>query len=490
MPLNAKSSALAHTGQNALLIALSLFFLPLDVTVLLLSYIVRPFWRTSYQLEALHHADDQKTVLVTGVGMTKGLVLARAFSRAGHKVVGADFEPNGALVPGRVSNSLAGFYRLQKPDASRGSVPYIQGLLDVILKEKVDLWVSCSGVASAVEDGEAKEVIENRTDCRAIQFDVATTQTLHEKHTFIDHTQELGLTVPETHTITCRKAVDNALEKATPGRKFIMKPIGMDDSARGDMTLFPLKTQQETSRHLDRLKISEKSAWILQQFVQGSEYCTHAVIIKGKVKVFVACPSAELLMHYEALNPASALSRAMLKFTEEYAEQGGPGFTGHCSFDFLIEDTSPRDPSQIVLYPIECNPRAHTAVALFNGTPAMVDAYLSLLDDSVNGSQTSKVVIPAREDKYFWIGHDLVTRFVQPLARLVLLQSSAQDFGRAVRGFVLHLLSWRDGTFDVQDPLPWFYLYHVYWPMQFFACITSGKRWSRINVSTLKMFEC
>ncbi|KAK4611758.1 hypothetical protein CLAFUW4_12924 [Fulvia fulva] len=492
MPLNGNSSAVAHTCQNASLIALSLFFLPLDFFVLFLSYSVRSFWSTKDGFRGARNVEARKTILVTGIGMTKGLVLARAFSRAGHKVIGADFEPNGALVPGRVSNSLAAFHRLQKPDAGRGSMPYIQGLLDVILREEVDLWVSCSGVASAVEDGEAKEVIENRTDCQAVQFDVATTQTLHEKHTFIDHTSELGLTVPETHTVTSRAAVDEALEQATPGRKFIMKPIGMDDSARGDMTLLPLKTREETSRHLDKLKISDKSAWILQQFVRGSEYCTHAVIIKGKVKVFVACPSAELLMHYEALAPDSALSRAMLKFTEDYAEKGGPGFTGHCSFDFLVEDTSPTDPLRLVLYPIECNPRAHTAVALFNGTPGMVDGYLSLLDDNADGSKTktSMVVTPAHQDKYYWVGHDLVTRLLQPLMRLLLLQSSVEDFAKAVREVVMHLLLWRDGTFDVRDPLPWFYLYHVYWPMQFLSCIMTGKRWSRINVSTLKMFEC
>ncbi|KAK3044781.1 hypothetical protein LTS18_000367, partial [Coniosporium uncinatum] len=51
-----------------------------------------------------------------------------------------------------------------------------------------------------------------------------------------------------------------------------------------------------------------------------------------------------------------------------------------------------------------------------------------------------------------------------------------------------HLLSWKDGTFEVQDPLPWFVLYHVYWPAQFVQSLRTGNWWSRVNVSTGKMF--
>jgi hypothetical protein len=50
-------------------------------------------------------------------------------------------------------------------------------------------------------------------------------------------------------------------------------------------------------------------------------------------------------------------------------------------------------------------------------------------------------------------------------------------------------LYWRDGTLTVEDPVPFFVLYHLYWPMKFVESLRTGKKWSRINVSTTKMFE-
>lgn len=440
--------------------------------------------------------------------MTKGLALARLFYEAGHNVVGADFESNGTKVCGRKSKAVSKFVTLRKPNAREGSALYIQGLLDVVENEKVDMWVSCSGVASAVEDGEAKEIVERRTSCRAIQFDVKTTQTLHEKHTFIARTKEIGLTVPDTYTITSRKAADMALEKAPEDRKYIMKTIGMNDSYRADMSLLPKPTQEETTTHLNKLKISDESAWILQQFIKGQEFCTHALVIKSHVKAFVACPSAELLMHYEALPTDSKLTQEMLKFTQTYAKAEGETFTGHLSFDFLVEDAELNElrgnpNSHITLYPIECNPRAHTAVALFGGTTSMAKAYLSLLDNqpaepsyaeaAANGTIHEDIVMPIdMETKYYWIGHDLVNLIILPLVHLLLFRpgSSAMEVVKGLDTLSDRLLFWKDGTYELWDPLPWWWLYHVYWPTQFLFCFWTGKKWSRINVSTCKMFEC
>ncbi|KAL2424235.1 hypothetical protein ABEF95_003103 [Exophiala dermatitidis] len=561
--LDGTSSSLAHRLQNASLIVLSLVFLPLDTIILVLSFLLHQpllFGDKATKSRSVAHSKHgfhRRTILVTGVGMTKGLVLARLFYEAGHDVIGADFEPFGSasLVCGRVSRSLKKFYRLRNPhntanqrssspDPVPDPGPYIQSLLDIITRENVDLWVSCSGVSSALEDGMAKEVVEARTGCRAIQFDVRTTQTLHEKHTFIEYTKSMGLTVPETREVTSRAAVEEILRRNNNNkRKYILKTIGVDDAVRGDMTLLPRSSPEETARHLARLNISPESPWILQQFIRGKEYCTHALVVCGKVMAFVACPSADLLMHYEALPADSPLSQAMLKFTQRFAASaaaaGDTEFTGHLSFDFMVEhgdgdgnrstdDTArkgetPKDePGSITLYPIECNPRAHTAVALFNGTPELVDKYLSVLenttskeahddvDDHFNRTPQSEtnglvrqagnevgdndhVVTPTRTDKYYWIGHDLVTLLILPtLSFLTALDQSLSlhDLFRAYLSFFRHLFTWRDGTYESWDPLPWWWLYHVYWPARFWTCLRTGTKWSRVNVSTTKVFQC
>ena len=429
--------------------------------------------------------------------MSKGLALARMFYRAGHTVIGADFEPYGIPVNGRFSRSLKRFYRLPKPNPHDGSAYYIQDLLNVIRGEKVDLWVSCSGVASAVEDGQAKEVIERRSDCKAIQFDVKTTGILHEKHSFIQRTIDLGLPAPETYDVTTRTAVHHVLHKA-PKKQYIMKSVGVDDAMRGGIRL-PRRSVSETYNHLSRVPISKEKPWVLQQYIQGEEYCTHALVVRGEVKAFVACPSLELLMHYEALPSTSSLSKAMLRFTEEFARRSGDEMTGHLSFDFMVEETSTEKGLQKSLFPIECNPRAHTAVVLFNTmSEEMSASYMQALtakaNINVNGhaanGHSSRIVMPHKPGKYYWVGHDLVALIFYPAFQVLRGRLSISAFLSGSYEFLMHLFFWEDGTFEAWDPLPWWWLYHVYWPGQFLASIMGKRKWSRVNVSTTKIFLC
>ena len=493
--LNEHSSWRLHFAQNAALIIVSLFFLPLDTFILFWSYVARI---ASNHGAARRRAQQDptfrpRTILVTGVGMSKSLTLARMFYEAGHRVIGADFEPYNIPVCGRFSRALSRFYRVQALQGAHSSAYYAQELLDIVTKEKVDLWVSCSGVASAVEDGLAKEVIERRLDCKCIQFDIKTTSILHEKDTFIEEAGRLGLPTPETHNVTSRSAVHNVLNR-TEKKKYILKSVGMDDAYRGDMTLFPRRTMSETYHHIASLPISTQKPWVLQQYVRGKEYCTHALVIDGKVKAFVACPSTEMLMHYEAIPSDSALSNAMYKFTEAFAARSDGGITGHLSFDFLAEETATEKGTEIILRPIECNPRAHTAVVLFQGKSAeMAEAYMDALKSEVNGitePHQQAAVTPNNPVEVYWIGHDLVALLIYPLIQLLEQRMTFSAFLRSCLALLEHILFWKEGTFEIWDPLPWWWLYHVYWPGQFFHCILQRKKWSRVNVSTTKMFAC
>lgn len=214
----------------------------------------------------------------------------------------------------------------------------------------------------------------------------------------------------------------------------------------------------------------------------------------------------------------------MLNFTKTFAERYGDGFTGHLSFDFLVDDRDvdgATEPEDVVLYPIECNPRAHTAVCLFEGTAKeMVEAYLCACATSTarekNGAQNGnanghgntnglslspswdQIVYPNFPDKkYYWIGHDLVEFVILPFLRLVTLQqpsskssSNLSTLLSGIKTFSEHVLFWSDGTYEVWDPMPIWWLYHVFWPVQFVNSAVQGSKWSRVNVSTTKMFMC
>ncbi|KAK8087447.1 hypothetical protein PG994_002421 [Apiospora phragmitis] len=504
---------LSDTIRTFSLIALNILLLPLSLLTLCLGHVAQYVFPQSTS-SPVHHreedARDRRTILVTGVGMAKGLALARAFHLSGHRVIGADFESPGIPCPGRSSRSLSAFYRLPKPTpspnkskAGGAADAYVERLVDIVQTDGIDLWVSCSGVASAAEDAVAKEALERRTRCRCVQFDRATTMRLHEKDCFMRKTARLGLPCPETHTVTSQREIlgilyasssSSSSSSASPApetnddekqqkknqkkKQFILKPIGVDDANRGNMTLLPLPTRRETEAYLARLpEISTTNSWIAQQFVPGGEeYCTHALVVRGQVRCFAACPSAELLMHYRPLPADSALARAMLRFTREFVarSEGGATMTGHLSFDFMVEDDGVTEQGfQRNMYAIECNPRAHTAVVLF-AQPGpemrdMVRAYLSAIEpkSKINGSSTAArtngdgeeademdlVTPPSGAQSRYWIGHDLLSLVVHPAYRLATGRISLREFIGGIITFCAHVLTWKEGTWVSWEPM-------------------------------------
>lgn len=488
-----------HFTKNLTLLTLSLLLLPINTLILLAAYTYRLFPCASTAndddpLEALE-PQDRKTVLVTGVNMAKGLSLARMFHRRGHRVVGADAV---ALSIGSVSEAVDVYRRLPAPGGGRSvNDPYLNTILQIVREEGVDLWVSVSDVNNAVEDAMVKEILEARTGVKAIQFGVREIQMLHEKDTFIAHVKRLGLKTPDTQVVSSKDEAIAFLRKRgglalqPRGTQYLLKPLAVDDLARFSMPLLPLPSEAATLDRLAAVPFLSSSRYILQEFISGDEYCTHALVIRGRVRAFVACASATVLMHYVALPAESKLSRAMLAFTERLAGERGEGFTGHVSFDFLVRrgDTGEEKDGEVVLYPIECNPRVHTAIVLFNETHGLVDEYLSILSPPAADNTTNTPLTPTNPDQYYWIGQDLISLVIYPL--YLCLFAGTQSLRQVIastRLFIHHASEWKDGTFEIWDPLPWWWLYHVYWPMRFFGYLGEGS-WSQLNVSTGKAFK-
>ncbi|OJJ98458.1 hypothetical protein ASPACDRAFT_31348 [Aspergillus aculeatus ATCC 16872] len=488
-----------HEPKNILLILLSVLCLPISATITLASFLYFYLCTDEATRPQLHTTSRRKTILVTGISMTKGLTIARLLAKhTPHRIIAADTEPIPFTSPGRFSRAIAQFYRLSSPQGAN-TKPYVDSLLDLIRRENVHLWISCSSVLGAIEDGEVMRSAqkERGKQFHAVQFDSDVVNKLHEKDAFIEYIQSIGLLVPESHRCTSAAQVEDILTKSTSrngtekpkggSTRFILKPIGVDDKARAQMmTLLPLSAgPKATASYLSMLNISPSNPYILQQYITGPEYCTHSLVVRGEVKAFVSCPSSDLLMHYAPLPVESPLNTKMLEFTKRVAEEGGEEFTGHLSFDFLVEGEG----QNAKLYPIECNPRAHTAVVLFRETPAMAEAYLSCFESEL--SLRKPLVVPAKPTRsYYWIGHDLVTLLLIPALTLFSGEGSVEEVKSGLETLWQHLVHWRDGTYTAWDPVPFFMLYHVYWPSRFLESLVRGKEWSRINVSTTKMFAC
>jgi catechol O-methyltransferase len=505
----------AHLLKNLSLIALSLFSLPLTTTIVLicllnqalLPYVLR---RTSSDRIP---GQRRQTILISSLAMGKGLALARAFHKAGQIVIGVDFDTThfaACAVPsaGRFSTALERYYTVTTPHDPESREKYAEDMLRLVKSEGVDLWVCVSGVASTVEDALLKEKIERETRCKVFQPSPDTVEKLHDKNLFINAVKEAGLTVPTTVLVESQQEVFQVLREH-PRLSFIVKCVELDDVSRADMTLLPQPTLQQTERFIKSLDISPKKGWVVQQFIRGKEYCTHAVVVRGKVKAFVACESSEMLMAYTPLPAESPLSMAMLAFTRRLAATLEDGkVTGQLSFDFLVDEkeAAADTPEEVMLYPIECNPRAHTAVVLLAQEPKLLaDTYLSLLGEpgppkpkadtrmngETDGTDVSAVMKLGHRDSmsFYWVGHDLVASFVLPIVGMLVMGRGVLEGTSEVFWFAVRVLTWKDATFETWDPVPWWWLYQVYYPWMFVTSLATGKRWSRVNVSTTRVFE-
>ncbi|KAG6033270.1 hypothetical protein E4U41_006953 [Claviceps citrina] len=480
-----------HVVKNLCLFLLSITFLPIN-TIAILVAILLSLFRENPRV----HASQPKKVLVTGVSMSKGLAIARLLHQQGHTVIGADRYHSSA---GRISRAVHKFYVLPQflHSVCRDEMekePYIARLLDIIRSERVHLWIPASDVHGALLDGLAKDLVESSTSAKVIQLGYNNVATMDDKAAFMELVTSLGLTMPDTQRVGSTSELQAFFEtrkghSLRPGGvQYIVKPIGVNDVARYDMPLLPLGTEQETMAKIEAIPFGCGTDFIVQEYINGDEFCTHALIIRGRVRAFVACPSSELLMHYAALPSASPLSRSMLEFTERVASAGGEDWTGHVSFDFLVRRAQDNDgcAQKPIVYPIECNPRVHTAVLLFNQTPELVNEYLSALEPDSHGQ--GQPLYPLRPHRIYWIGQELVESVIYPAYEALFRGTKGLDsLAKNLAMFVEHLRFWKDGIFEVWDPLPFWWTYHVQWPLLFLQHTFEGK-WHKANVSTGKLF--
>jgi hypothetical protein len=146
--------------------------------------------------------------------------------------------------------------------------------------------------------------------------------------------------MPETFLVTSVEDALEVLNSVPKGRSYILKSIGVEDSICADLTLLPLPSLSSTRQHISKFRPSFSRPFVFQRFIQGAEYCTHAIITRGRVAGFTACKSAELLMHYEPLQLEDSTSKALLEYTKTYVEKIGQDMTGHFPIDFLLDETN------------------------------------------------------------------------------------------------------------------------------------------------------
>ena len=444
------SALLQNLGTFALLLILLPFNLLKVVPALLMNAIGKP-WQKKVV------ADNPKNILITGAKMSKALQLARSFHAAGHKAFLLETHKYW-LSGNRFSNAVAGFYTV--PDPQKDWNGYCQGLLEIVKKENIDLFVPVSSPAGSYYESLAKPLLSEY--CEVLHFDADITQLLDNKYTFIDKAKTFGLSVPKSFLITDPQQVLD-FDFAADGSQYILKSIPYDSVRRLDLTKFPMKSKSDMEQFVKRLPISEAKPWIMQEFVKGKEYCTHSTVRKGKITLYCCCESSEFQVNYDHLDEPEIYA-----WVETFVRE--LNITGQISFDFIKTEDGR-------VYPIECNPRTHSAITTFHDHPGVADAYLCDSLPNPGRAQGHRPYYPLPNSKpTYWTYHELW--------RLTSVRSWGQ-----LKFLLDRMTEGTDGIFQEKDPLPFFMVHHWQIPLLLLGNLQRLKGWVRIDFNIGKLVE-
>jgi hypothetical protein len=384
-----------------------------------------------------------RTVLISGGKMTKALHLARAFHRAGHRVILVESRRY-RLTGHRFSRAVSRFYTVPPADA----LGYPDALAQIVRREHVDLYVPVCSPASSHHEALAKARLPAR--CEVLHLGADTIDEVDDKSRFAAAAVRLGLTVPETHRITDPGQV--AALQFGDGAPFVLKSIAYDPIRRLDLTLLPRPTLEETERFAGRLPISESNPWIMQSFVAGQEYCTYSVAHQGRLTLHCCCESSAFQLNYTMVD-VPEIEAWVRHFV------GEQGLTGQLSFDFIRGGDGR-------FYAIECNPRTHSAISMFYDHPGVAGACLE-------GEGETVTPLPSSRPTY-WLYHELWRLLTNP---------------RGARACLRRIAEGKEAIFDWGDPLPFLAVHHLQIPSLLVGNLRRRRPWLRIDFNIGKLVE-
>ena len=426
-------------GRTVATIGLLSCALPLNLAITSLALLGERAFRRSAPVTSA-----PKTILISGGKMTKALYLARAFHRAGHRVVLVEAEKY-RLTGHRFSRAVDRFYTVP----ASGDPGYASALLEIVLRESVDVYVPVCSPASAMHDALAKSALSEY--CEVLHPDPETLTKLDDKFAFSTASQELGLSVPDAHRISDPAQVLN-FDFDGHAPPYVLKSIAYDPIRRLDLTRLPQPDPEQTRAFVTTLPISPDNPWVMQAFVAGQEYCTHSTVRDGRVQLHCCCESSASQLNYEMVDVPEI---------EEWVKRfvGELNVTGQASFDF-IRGTDGE------IYAIECNPRTHSAITMFYDHPDVADAYLNSGVDTVRP-------LPGSRPTY-WLYHELWRLLRHP-------GRSREPLRRIARG--------KEAIFAWDDPLPFLLVHHLQIPALLFANLRRGGVWQKIDFNIGKLVE-
>lgn len=424
-------------------------------------------WVYSFTVESRRRpvTDESPVVMLTGGKMAKSLHFARWFWKAGYKVVMVETEKYW-LVGSRWSRAVTAFETVPCPRVNPKG--YVDGLVRVAQKHRAAFFVPVSSPAAAVSDSAAKTRLEH-AGCRVLHFDLDTCMQLDNKHEFCQLVQDHGLTGLSSYNVPTEEAarqLNRELKETANGRKFVLKNLEYDPVHRLDLFLLPCADEKLEAYlrkvAIDGNAIEPSQPWQLQQFINGKEYTSFAVLRDGQVRALTTAESSASQLNYDHVD-----IKDITEWMHQFAMK--TRLTGQLCMDFI------KDHKTGVSYPIECNPRVHSQCVTFLAEQtAFGDAVLA--DDFKKTLQPS----PHTSMPVFWAYNEVMKA----------LPDTVFNYGKGGLFQVLQrFFSEREADFDAEDPMPFLLRNHFQLPGLLLGTMIQGTPWKKLDFCIGKVVE-
>jgi glutathione synthase/RimK-type ligase-like ATP-grasp enzyme len=348
---------------------------------------------------------------VTGGRSPVALHLSRLLYGNGHTIYVAESEPYHLSKKSKVIQKS---FIVPKPNDNH--IHYIQALIQICKSHSIDVIIpTCEELFHIAK---AKEEFEHQ-HISVFCDDIDKLRLLHNKFTFNQFLKEQGYLYPETYEFTTFDSLKEHLN-GTSSQKKVLKAV----YSRFASGVYFVGQQEE----LPNIEVSKENPWILQKYIEGIQYCSYSIAVKGKLIAHTCYPT----LYTAGLGANVYFKHVNKPKIEEFVERivKELNFTGQIAFDFM------RD-SKGDFYPIECNPRATSGLHLFDGNEGFCSVFLE--------KKIQEKVKPIG-DKAFKLGLPM------------LMYGFSEGFlFRQPRLFMKEFFHSKDAIYSTKDKKPYFY---------------------------------
>jgi len=353
-----------------------------------------------------------KRILLTGGRAPSTLHLSRFFHSKGYEVISAECTVHHLL---KHSSSILRNYVIPSPNSDIDG--FISSLLSIISNENIDLFIpTCEEVfhvSMHLEKFEGK--------CKVFTDSIDKMNLLHNKHSFNLFIVPFTNSVPKTFRI---RTIDELIERSNEFHSFVLKPV----YSRFSSQVHFLKKGTQ----LPKISFSEEQEWVIQEYIEGTQYCSYATVHNGRLLSFSLYKTVYSAGVGATIHFKHYFNEDIYLWVRKIAEQ--LAFNGQLSFDFIVDGDAN-------FYPIECNPRLTSGI--------------HLIENPSFWMEDQPCVFPI--GKQTWS---------LKLAMLLYAQQNIKRNGNPYR-LIKEFLQSKDVIFSLYDWKPFFYQFYVYFKLYY-----------------------